>query len=160
MFIAIIQPPQNQSVCEGGTVDFTCIVMFTGGTPSAATWFTDNGGTEAITQPDHTRTDDSNGRSAPANVTTVLTVTNVNISDNGTDYTCVQGINARSDTVFLTVLGGCCINVTGLVKTYIVHASTFSTLKIHKICYAYQTGMKLAGIVELLSLYSPENFGS
>ena len=103
--LVIIQPPQNQSVCEGGTVDFACIVMFTGGTPSAATWFTDNGGTEAITQPGHTRTDDSNGRSAPANVTTVLTLTNVSISDNGTDYTCLQGINARSDTVFLTVLG-------------------------------------------------------
>ena len=44
-------------------------------------------------------------------------------------------------------------NVTGFAKTCIVHTSTFSTLKIHKICYAYQTGMKLTGIVELLSLY-------
>ena len=43
--------------------------------------------------------------------------------------------------------------VTGFAKTCIVHTSTFSTLKIHKICYACQTGMKLAGIVELLSLY-------
>ena len=49
----------------------------------------------------------STGRSAPANVTTVLTctVTNVSISDNGADYTCVQGLSARSDTVFLTVFG-------------------------------------------------------
>ena len=103
--LVIIQPPQNQSVCEGGTVNFTCIVMFTAGTPSAATWFIDDGNTDAITQPGHTRTDDSIGRSAPANVTTVLTVTNVSISDNGTDYICTQGINERSDTVFLTVLG-------------------------------------------------------
>ena len=103
--LVIIQPPQNQSVCEGGTVDFTCIVMFTGGTLGAATWFIDNGNTDAITQPGHTKTDDSIGRSAPANVTTVLTVTNVSISDNGTDYFCTQGFNERSDTVFLTVLG-------------------------------------------------------
>ena len=45
------------------------------------------------------------------------------------------------------------IYVTGFAKTCIAHTSTFSTLKIHKVCYAYQTGMKLAGIVELLSLY-------
>ena len=109
--LVIIQPPQNYSVCEGGTVDFTCIVMFTSGAPAASTWFTDNGNIDAITQPGHTRTDDSNGRPAPANVTTVLTVTNVSIGDNGTDYICVQGINERSDSVFLTVLGECCINV-------------------------------------------------
>ena len=36
---------------------------------------------------------------------------------------------------------------------YIVHTSTFSTLKIHNNCYDYQTGMKLAGIVELIALY-------
>ena len=59
----------------------------------------------AITLPGHTRTDDSNGRSAPASVTTVLTVTNVNISDNGADYFCAQGFNERSDAVFLSVFG-------------------------------------------------------
>ena len=31
----------------------------------------------------------------------------------------------------------------------IVHTSTFSTLKIHKIFYAYQTGMKLAAIATI-----------
>ena len=92
-------------MCEGGTVNFTCVVMFTSGIPSAASWITGNGNTDAAVLPGHTRTDDSNGRSAPANVTTVLTVTNVSISDNGTDYICVQGINVRSDTVFLIVLG-------------------------------------------------------
>ena len=35
----------------------------------------------------------------------------------------------------------------------IVHTFTFSTLKTHKICYDYHIGMKLTGIVELLSLY-------
>jgi len=101
----IIIPPVNQSACVGGTVNFTCVVMFTSGTPSAASWFTDHGTTDVIALPGHTRTDDSNGRSAPANVTTVLTVTNVNISDNGADYFCAQGRIDESDTVFLTVFG-------------------------------------------------------
>ena len=48
--------------------------------------------------------------------------------------------------------------VTGFAKTCIVHTSTFSTLKIYKICYDYQTGMKLAGILELLSFYQSSKF--
>ena len=50
------------------------------------------------------------------------------------------------------------IYVTGFAKMCIVHTSTFSTLKIHKICYAYQTGMKLARIVAVLSLYLSRKF--
>ena len=95
----------NQSVCAGETVHFTCVVMFTSGSPGSANWFTNNGNNDATTQPGHTRSDDSNGRSAPANITTVLTVTNVSISDNGANYFCAQGFNVRSDTVFLTVFG-------------------------------------------------------
>ena len=79
--------------------------MFTSGPLGAASWFTNNGNSDASIRPGHTLTDDSNGRSAPANVTTVLTVTNIRISDNGADYICVQGIRVISDTAFLTVLG-------------------------------------------------------
>ena len=79
--------------------------MYISGPPGAASWFTNDGNNDATAEPGHTRSDDSNGRSAPANVTTVLTVTNVNISDNGADYVCAQGLNLRSDTVFLTVFG-------------------------------------------------------
>ena len=104
-YTVIIRSPVNQSACAGDTINFTCVVMFTSSTPSAASWITENGATDAITLPGHTRTDDSNGRSAPASVTTVLTVTNVSISNNGTDYICSQGLNTRSDTVFLTVFG-------------------------------------------------------
>ena len=103
--IVIIRSPKNQSVCERGTINFTCSVTFNSSTPSAASWFTENGNVDAITLPGHTRTDDSNGRSAPANVTTVLTLTNISISDDGADFTCVQGLNVRSNTVFLTVFG-------------------------------------------------------
>ena len=95
----------NQSACAGETVHFTCVVMFTSGSPGAAAWFTNNGNNDASRETGHTLTDDSNGRSAPANVTTVLTVTNVSISDNGADYICGQGFNAISDTAFLTVFG-------------------------------------------------------
>ena len=79
--------------------------MFTSGRLSAAFLITNSGTTDATTLPGHTRTDDRNGRSVPANVTTVLTVTNVTISDNGADYICAQGFFIKSDTVYLNVLG-------------------------------------------------------
>ena len=95
----------NQSTCAGETVNFTCVVMFTSGSPGPAGWFTNNGNNDASREPGHTLTDDSNGRSASANVTTVFTVTNVSISDNGADYVCTQGRFEASDTVYLTVFG-------------------------------------------------------
>ena len=79
--------------------------MITGVIPSPADWYTNNGVTNIKTLPGHTRTDDSDGQNAPANVTTVLTVTNVNISNNGAAYVCVQGLIADSDIAYLTVLG-------------------------------------------------------
>ena len=101
----IVRSPVNQSTCAGETVNFTCVVMFTSGPLGAASWFTNNGNIHASGLPGHTLTDDINGRSAPANVTTVLTVTNVSISINGADYICTQGLHAISDTAFLTVFG-------------------------------------------------------
>ena len=108
----------NQSVCAGETVNLTCVVMFTSGAPGPATWFTNNGNSDASRQPGHSVTDDSNGHSAPANVTTVLTVTNVGISDNGIDYTCAQGFNIISDTVFLIVFGE--LHITALLVMILV----------------------------------------
>ena len=104
-YLVIVRSPVSQSVCAGDTVHFTCVVMFTSGSPGPATWFTNNGVNDASRELGHSLTDDSNNRTAPANVTTVLTVTNVGISNNGSDYVCVQGLNTRSDTVFLTVFG-------------------------------------------------------
>ena len=95
----------NQSACAGETVNFTCVVMFTSGSAGPANWFTNNGNNDASRERGHTITDDSNGRSAPVNVTTVLTVTNITMSNNGADYICGQGFNEASDTVFLTVFG-------------------------------------------------------
>ena len=81
--------------------------MFPSGTtPGGALWATDRGA--GVSQlPSHSLSNNVNGRSAPANVTTVLTVTNVNISNNGTGYVCLFGFNMsamRSNTSFLTVL--------------------------------------------------------
>ena len=108
MYIVIIESPQSQSVCEGGTVEFTCVVMFPNGTsPGDAAWVTDSG-SDAGQQPGHSISNDRNGRSAPANVTTVLTVTNVRISSNVTGYICGIGIgmnSVASDVGILTVLG-------------------------------------------------------
>ena len=108
----------NQSVCAGDTVNFTCVIMFTIVSYGPATWFTNNGIYDASRQPGHSLTDDSDGGSAPANVTTVLTVTNVGISDNGRDYTCAQGLNIISDTVFLTVFGE--LHITALLGMILV----------------------------------------
>ena len=103
--VVIVRSPVNQSACVEDTVNFTCVVMFISGSPGPASWLTNNGNIDASRQPGHSLTDDSDGLTAPANVTTVLTVTNVNISNNGADYTCVQGLNTRSDTAYLTVFG-------------------------------------------------------
>ena len=82
--------------------------MFPNGTrPIGANWGTNNGLITIRANDVYDITDDSNGRSAPADVTTVLTVTNVTISDNGTDYVCTQGLvtPAVSSVAFLTVVG-------------------------------------------------------
>ena len=100
-----VQSPVNQSACAGGTVNFTCVVVFTSESPDPANWFTNSGRNDASRLPGHTLTDDTDGRSVPANVTNVLTVTNVSISDNGSDYICTQGIHVISDAAFLTVFG-------------------------------------------------------
>ena len=114
--VILIRSPVNQLVCAGETVNFTCVVMFTSGPLGAASWFTNNANNDASRETSHTVTDDSNERSAPANVTTVLTVTNVSISDNGADYTCGQGLNVISDTTFLTIFGK--LHYTTYIKTH------------------------------------------
>ena len=107
--IVIIQSPQNQSVCEGGTVNFECVIMFPeGSSPGAPFWIDGDGNVINDEPPNVAVSDDSNGRSAPANVTSVLTLTNVSISDNGTVYICGRGIGPNSiasDPSILTVLG-------------------------------------------------------
>ena len=95
----------NQSTCVGDTVNFTCVVMFTSGSPGPAIWVTENGISGATGLPGHSQTDDSDGLTAPANVTNVLTVTNVNIRNNGADYICTQGVNIDDNIAYLTVFG-------------------------------------------------------
>ena len=107
--VVVIEPPQGQSVCEEGTVQFTCVVMFPSGTtPGVAIWGVDGGG-DARALPGHSTSNDlNNGRPAPTNVSTVLTITNVNISNNGTGYICQFGFGMDtvfSNTTVLTVLG-------------------------------------------------------
>ena len=105
--IELAQPLHNVSACEEGTATFTCVVIWPSETnPSSATWATNSGFTNAADQPGHTVTSDYDGRVAPTTVTTTLTVTNVNITDNnGSDYVCVQGSMRFGDTVYLTVIG-------------------------------------------------------
>ena len=83
---------------------FECMVMFTAGMLGTNYWL---GGTanDASRLLGHTATDDSNGRCAPANVTNVLTVTNVDISYNGTGYAYFQNAMQISSAAVLTVFG-------------------------------------------------------
>ena len=103
--VVIVRSPVNQSSCAGDTVNFTCVVMFTSGSLIPASWFTNNDDIYVSRLPGHTQIDNSYGLTSPANVTNVLTVTNVSISNNGTDYTCAQGLYTISDAVFLTMFG-------------------------------------------------------
>ena len=107
-YLVILQSPQNQSVCEGGTATFTCTVMFPSGTiPSGALWGTNNGQVAIMANEVYSVNNDVNGRSAPANVTNMLTVTNVSISDNGADFVCAVGVvnPVASSAVFLKLIG-------------------------------------------------------
>ena len=102
--VVIIQSPQNVSVCEGGTVTFSCVVMFpSGSNPAGAFWIASD--VDASREPGHTATNDDDGRSSPTNVTNTLMVANVNTSNNGTDYRCVQDLDVISDRAHLTVFG-------------------------------------------------------
>ena len=121
VYIMIVRSPVNQSTCARGTVNFTCVMMFTSGSPGPAIWLTNNGNIDASREPGHILTDDSNGRSAPANVTTVLTVTNVSISNNGADYICLRSLRAISDTAFLTVFGKLTISGSYVLYCHDVH---------------------------------------
>ena len=108
MSLVIIQSPENQTVCEGGTATFTCIVMFPNGSDlEPVNWVTNGGRTNALIDSRHTATNDINGHSAPADVINMLTITNVGADDNGADYSCTQGFfdPVRSNTSLLTVVG-------------------------------------------------------
>ena len=104
-YSVIIQPPRSQSVCEGGAVNFTCVLMFTNTTPTAASWLTNNGDGSVTGLPGHTPIVGNTAVPPPANITNVLMVTNARLIDNERDYICQQGIHAISEPVLLTVFG-------------------------------------------------------
>ena len=76
----------------------------------SATWINAMTGGTAIDVDGHSYSNDVNGRDGPANVTNVLTVTNVSNGDDERGYICAFGfgMNAlESNISFLTVLGTC-----------------------------------------------------
>ena len=89
-------------------MEFTCILMFPSGTtPGSPIWADDDGG-DANSLQGHSTSNDLNGRPAPANVTSVLTIINVNTSNNGISYSCGFGIgptSVASNESFLTIFG-------------------------------------------------------
>ena len=83
--------------------------MFPSGTVvNGAIWSTGNVPDVTATLPGHDVTNDADNRTAPANITNVLTITNVRSSFNGTGYICSVIANfefIRSNASILTVLG-------------------------------------------------------
>ena len=70
MCIEVIESPQSQSVCEGGTVEFECVIMFPSGTMvDSAIWPTESITDSAATLPGHDATCDIGNLTAPANIT-------------------------------------------------------------------------------------------
>jgi len=109
--------------------------------PGGAAWYTDNDNT--ITGlPGHTESNDVDGCCAPANVTNVLTITNVSMRRS---YVCAQGLGRNqviSNRSFLTVLGE-------LVKcfcifTYICMHVCIVTIK--SMCMWTRKSFKLIGL--------------
>ena len=103
--IALVQPPQDQSVCEGGTASFACVILFPNGTtPGNPTWLDENGND---IRSNYDVSDEVDGQT----VTSILTVTNVSFSDDEDSFLCVRVGSPRSNVSFLYVLGKClCTN--------------------------------------------------
>ena len=98
--IVLIQYSQDQSVCEGGTASFVCVISFPNGeTPRYPLWLDEND--DPVRGTNYNINDEVNGQ----NITSVLTVINVRISDNGDGFYCLRINTFQSNVSFLTVLG-------------------------------------------------------
>ena len=83
--------------------------MFPSGTiVDSAIWPTESATDSTASLPGHAATSDIGNRTAPANITNVLTITDVRSSFNGTNYVCGVIVDIEfigSNASILTVLG-------------------------------------------------------
>ena len=100
-YLGIIQHPANDTFCEGTNAVLSCVV-FDNSTNNAAdttTWFTGNPPTALSSNMiNNTRDGDV--------VTSVLTIENVSLNDNGNGYFCFPTSRVESNVGVISVAGG------------------------------------------------------
>ena len=96
------------TTCRGSEARFSCFVLFTNVTPSAASWI-QNGEIDVSSLPAHVLFDNSSSNSSlPAIVNNTLLITNVSSPsvESGYTYTCEQdNIEMESDGASLIIMG-------------------------------------------------------
>ena len=101
-FLTVTQHPANKTFCEGSNAVLSCVI-FDNSTNNAAdttNWFTNGDNPKAAitdTMISNSRVDDV--------VTSVLTIENVSLDDNGTGYLCSPALRIESYVGVLSVAG-------------------------------------------------------
>ena len=111
--VGITQHPRNDTFCTGSTALLSCTV-YDNSTSNAANntgWFrVDNPPVQVPSNINNTRNGDV--------VTSVLTIDNVSLSDNGTEYFCVPSFGIGS-YIGAVLVAGMYMNMCSFVCTYI-----------------------------------------
>ena len=103
ILLGITQPPASDTFCEGSNAELSCVV-FDNSTNNAADttgWFTDHNFPAAVPS---NMTNISNTRDGDV-VTSVLTIKNVSLNDNGNGYFCIPAYGTESNIGVISVAG-------------------------------------------------------
>ena len=107
LYVGVTQHPANNTLCEGNNAVLSCVV-FDNSTSNAADstgWFRDDNPNPPVAVPSNMINNTRNGDV----VTSVLTIENVTLNDNGTGYFCFPSIGIMSNIGVLSVITGMCI---------------------------------------------------
>ena len=98
--LGITQDPTNATFCEGSNAVLSCVICDNSTNNAADTtgWFTNDNHPAAVPNMiNNTRDGDV--------VTSVLTIENVSLNDNGNGYFCLSAYGTKSDTGVISVAG-------------------------------------------------------
>ena len=101
----VVDDPVDTTACEGDSGTFTCVFFIPSGIPQAPGWLRNDA---AVDMMHHTVTSNlTGGTSAPAYIRSIITVSNVTVSDDdGVSYQCGFS-SAISSGATLNVVGMC-----------------------------------------------------